>query len=491
MRITVLALFSAALLLAAPAAAQPKKLTERVKELSQKVDEALKQSADGAATLKSLQDLQTKVTALSQTAAGYEKMSQGFKAMRAKAQDYENRLGNMELALAAIKMQMATQVASAGFKDGFFIQSPNKKFLLRIGGLFQGGYLGMIYSDDGEDKPEFENVSSFVFRRARLATSGHLLNWRLAYRVEFDFASVDPGPLLEGWGELVMHRLLKVRLGKQKIPMGRQMLIHSAYQQFVERSGVTGAFAHGWDLGVMVRGDLSLLGVLSYQMGIFNGAGGERDQDDNTDFLYGVRLVYQPLGPIPYSEGDAEISKLKIAVGGAFSYNLARTDILARSCTNTKCDLTPNSTMTDADDDGHDDNVGVYTANAELTFRMGGIAWQNELFYRREDPGAVDQARDFWGIYSQASFYHFDSTLELAARYGFWQPNDYGQRRDIPRPNEIHEVAVVLNALTWGRNVKWQAEYAHQWQRDLAYGETPIGKHLRVHVVRLQMQFAF
>jgi len=389
-------------------------------------------------------------------------------------------------------MQMASQVASAGFKDGFFIQSTNKKFLLRIGGLFQGGYLGQIYSEDPEgEKPEFGNVSSFVFRRARLSTSGHLLNWRLAYRVELDFASVDPGPLLDGWGELVIHRLLKLRLGKQKIPLGRQMLTHSAYQQFVERSGVTDAFAHGWDLGAMVRGEMALLGVLSYQMGLFNGAGAAKDEDDNTDFLYALRVVYQPLGPIPYSEGDAEISKLKIAVGGAFTYNLARTDILARSCTPTKCDLGPNAAKTDADDDGLDDNVGIYTAAAELTFRMGGIALQNEFFYRREDPGAVGNMRDFFGLYSQASFYHFDSTLELAARYGYWQPNYYGQRKDVPRPGEIHEVAVVLNALTWGRNVKWQAEYAHQWQRDLAYGEVPIAKHLQMHQVRLQMQFAF
>jgi hypothetical protein len=466
------------------------KLTDQVKELSTKVDEALKAAAEGSAASKALQDLATKVTALQQQVAGLEQKSASFEAMRAKLEQYESRMGNLELDLAALKMQAGEKAAGAGFNDGFFIQSSDRKFLLRFGGLAQVGYTGQIFSDERLSTGESvgHDESTFLLKRARVSTSGHLLSWRLSYRLELDFGSVDPGPLLEGWGELHIHKIVRLRAGRQKIPFARQFIIHSAYQQFTERSGATQAFAGGWDLGAVLLGNIPIAGVISYQLGVFNGAGSEVLEDENTDFLYGARLLYQPLGPVSYAEGDTQVGKLQIAVGGAFTYNLRHTDIAERKGVT---DAAKAAALRDADADGKIDNVGIQQLGAELVARLGGLAWQSELFYREEDPGAVDVERTFWGAYTQASFFHFSSSLELAARYGYWEPNYYGEDRTNVRPERIHELAVAVNGLIWRQRIKWQVQYSHRWLLDLKAGDKDLDGEVKVNTIQIQAQLAF
>jgi hypothetical protein len=298
--------------------------------------------------------------------------------------------------------------------------------------------------------------------------------------------------VLEGWGELHLHKVIRVRAGRQKIPFTRQFIIHAAYQQFAERSGATQAFAHGWDLGAVVLGNIPIAGVISYQLGIFNGAGSEysrsRAEDENTDFLYVARLLYQPLGPVSYAEGDTQVGKLQIAVGGAYSYNLAHTDIAQRKGVT---DPTKAATLRDADADGNIDNIEIQQLSGELVARLGGLAWQSELFWRQENPGAVDVERKYWGLYTQASFYHFSSALQLAARYAYWEPNYYGEDRSNVRPGQIHEVAAALNGLIWKQRIKWQLEYSHRWLFDLKAGDKALDGDVKINTVQIQAQLAF
>jgi len=471
--------------------AQPKvKLADQIKELSGKVDEALKGLAEGSAAAKALQDLALRVTAIQQDVESLKQTAQGYEDVRSRVEKYEERIGNLELDLAALKMQANEKAAGAGFNDGFFLQSPDHKYLLRVGGLAQMGYRGVILSDERLSSGETvgDNESTFLLRRARLAASGHLLSWRLSYRLELDFGPEDPGPLLEGWGELHLHRLLRIRAGRQKIPFARQFIIHAAYLQFVERSGSTDAFALGWDLGAMVLGNIPLAGVISYQLGIFNGAGSTAASDDNTDFLYVARLLYQPLGPMGYTEGDIDVGKLQVALGGVFTYNLAHTDIALRKGVT---DPTTAAALADADADGKIDNVSIYQLGAELVARLGGLAWQSELFYRSEDPGAVAADRTFFGLYTQASFYHFNTSLELAARYGFWEPHYYGMDQTMARPDRIHELAVALSGLVWARRIKWQIEYSHRWMLEMRAGDKTLDGQVEVDQVSVQAQLAF
>ena len=499
-----------------------RKLADQVKELSGKVDSALKAAAEGSTAAKALQDLAAQVSALQRKVAGLEQSGAAVAATRSRLEQYEARMGNLELDLAGLKMQAAESAAGSGFNKGFFVQSADGKFKLRVGGLLQLGYEGRIFAGEnlGSDLVAGKDESTFLLKRARLSASGHLLSWRLSYRLELEFGSEDRrlefgsedprpglpgggdadretgfGPLLEGWSEVHLHKALRLRAGRQKVPFGRQFIIHSAYQQFTERSGATRSFAQGWDLGAVLLGNIPFAGVISYQMGIFNGAGAA-ERDENTDFLYAARLLYQPLGPLSYAEGDTRVGKLQIAVGGALTYNLVHTDMVKRKRVTDPAtgEVIPDSGLngkSDIDQDGQIDNVGVLQMGAELVARLGGLAWQSELFYREEDPGAVSDKRKFWGAYSQASFFHFSSSLEIACRYAYWEPSYYGQYRDRVLPTRIQEVAAAVNGLVWRQRINWQVEYAHSWLFDLKREEADVAGEPRVHAVRIQAQLSF
>jgi hypothetical protein len=474
---------------------RPQPADEKLKELSTKIDEAMRSAADYATALKLVQDLQRQVTDLRQENERQRDMLRGYQETRRKVDEYESRLGNMELQLSVIGLHMAGRGDVAGFDDtGFFVGSPNRRFLLRLGALLQAGYLGKIYGDSRvySDGNLGENESTFLLRRAGLSLSGHLLIREFTYRLELDFGSVDPGPLLEAYAEVLAHRSLKLRVGKQKVPQGRQFLVPSAGLEFIDRTGATRSFAPGWDLGVMLYGDLPLVTGLSYQMGIFNGAGQTAQVNDNIDFLYAARLLYEPLGRLVEEEGDPELSKLKVSFGASFTFNLAPTDIVQRKGVT---DPTAAATLTDRDGDGKIDNVGIYTVGLELAARMSGIAWQNEFFYRREDPGKIggDETLwgSYWGIYTQLGWFPMHSNLQVATRYGYWQPNDYGASRNVLLAREVHEAALVLNLLGWKRRLKWQAEYDHQWRRDVWSTGRALPSDVNVHLVQFQFQAAF
>ncbi len=456
-----------------------------------KSNEEGRSASNSATAAKAIQHLQRQVNALRQEMDRKNNILQGDKEPRSKMEFVESRLDKIELGLEAMKMQLAGKGDIAGFDHGFYIQSPNRMFFLRLGALIQAAYIGRIYSVSENTSNDLlgENESTFALRRAGLEVSGNLFLPQLTYFMTLVFGPLDPGPILEGYGEILVHRLLKLRIGKQKIPLGRQFLISSANQQFVERSSVVGTFAPGWDLGALVYGDVSPgYGLLSYKAGIFNGAGTKAAANENIDFLYAAYLLYEPLGHLADAEGDLEHSKFKLAIGGAFSYNLALTDLALRKGIT---DPGKAALENDLDGDGKTDNVGIYTVGAELTARMNSVSWQNEVFFRVENPGAAADKRRSWGLYSQAGMIPHWRQMEFAARYGYWEPHYYGQDQSPLLPGTIHEVTAVINILAWQRLVKWQLEYAHQWQRNFkSLTQTPDTS-INLNQVRLQLQTAF
>jgi len=493
----ILAVTGVALLVAAaPALAQPKpKLEDRVNELSQRVDEAMKSAAESASAMKSLQVLQREVTDVKAELERQRGAQLGLKETRGEIEGLQRRVENLELQVRAIGLPSAQHVDIAGFDEGFFLRSPDRRFLLRAGTLLQAAYVGTIYGAGGiyADGVLGKNTSTFQLRRAALDLDGHIFAPRFAYHVELDFGSVDPGPLVEAYGEVLAHRLANLRAGKMKVPMGRQFLIHSRYQSFVERSGATEAFVPGWDLGVELYGSVELVGLLSYQVGIFNGDGPRVGENQNLDFLYAARVVYEPFGHIPEAEGALEPSRFLLAIGASFAYNLVPTDILQRRSVT---DPQAAKALLDRDGDGRVDNVATYNLGLELDARYRRMAWQSEFFYRHEDPGNIGSDRNlwgsYWGVYSQFGIYPTRWPLEVAARYGYWEPADYGvSRADRYRPTRVHELAAVATLLAWKQLLKWQLEYDHQWQQDLAWLGHPVVSKADVNLVWLQAQLAF
>ena len=500
MRMRTVAAFSclALLLAAAPVEAQKKprkakKATraEMAKQAEQATATARKAADTAAAALDVVKVMQTEIAGLKEELQALRAAKKKNLKLQKQISVLNKRLGTQELKLSAVKLDMAEGNQTAGFKDGFFLRSANRRYLLRIRGFLQGGYLARIYNEQliyggmsaGEDE------SSFDLRRARLEFYGHVSSKVLGYRLELSFTDFDPGPLLQAYGEMNFFPPLNLRFGKQKIPMGRQFMIHNAFQHFIDRSSVTQAFTPGWDTGLVIHGEVPVLGNIAYQLGIFNGAGSSSMHDDNTDFLYVARVVYSPMGKIPYSEGDPNTGEYRLAMGGSFFYNLARTDRAARrGITDSK----KASLLQDADGDGAWDNVGVYQVAAELTARLKLILWQSEFFYRIEDAGAVeDGTRSFWGVYTQLGVVPHFSHYEIAVRYGFWEPHNYGVVRTTPLPGSVHEVGAALTFFIWKRRIKWMIDYNFQLMQDFATADKSDLGDLNVHQIRIQTQVYF
>jgi hypothetical protein len=469
------------------------KTDEKLKELGTKVEEALKGAADSASALKTLQDLQAEVAALKQEAALQKGKDQGFVDLRRKLDLFDRRVSNLELQLSTVKIRLTEGTDFAGYKEGkgFYLRDPKQRFVVQLGAYVQATYLGQFYPEKIlylTDKVLGQNVSTFLLSRAVVALDGNVFGNALTYGLMLDFGSVEPGPILDAWGQIQFFPSFKLRFGRQRVPFGRQMLTDGNELEFVDRIGATTAFTPGWDLGLTAQGDLPLLNNISYQIGLYNGAGSNATINENTDFIYAARVVFEPLGKVALGEGDAEFGNLRVSVGGSFFFNLPRTDLPTRLGVT---DAKQAAALSDRDRDDTVDNVAVYSAAAELAVRMRGMALQGEFFFRHEDPGVAAASRTFFGAYGQYSMYLFSPFIQIALRYGFFEPNYYGLERATLRPDRIHEIAAVANLAVWKRRIKIQFEYSHQWQLDLTSSSGAQQDELRVHQFRTQLQFGF
>ena len=170
-------------------------------------------------------------------------------------------------ALAAIATSATAQTPPAapapltgGWQDGFILQTANGDYRLT---------LGMTAQADGRfslDTPA-PFTDTFTLRKIRPTFTGRIAKY-FDYKVMPDL----------GGGQVVMQDAyldarfspkFRVRMGKDKTPVGYELLIGDAYVLFPERSIATSLIPNR-DNGVQVQGDL-FANKLSYSAGVFNG----------------------------------------------------------------------------------------------------------------------------------------------------------------------------------------------------------------------------
>ncbi len=493
----VLTLVLTLTLLASPPStvlAQAKSTTPRARlsALANRVEALGKLQADVPALIEAVRSLQEQVSALKRELAAKRTMARSFKAVRAQLDGLKERLGDLELRITAVALQAGG--GAGGCRDSLCMRAFGGKLKLSMRGLLQAEYQGVIAARrrDLAGARLGDHASTFTIARARLFADGEVLDPRLRVLVGLELGDRAPRLLLDALVGFRWHRMLMVRAGLQRVPFGRQYALELPTMLFRDRSPVTEAFYPGRDIGVLIHGHLmesSRFGRLSYQAGVFNGAGGKL-RDDNTDFLYAARVTYEPLGALAPMESDAAVSRQpRIAIGASVFYNLVETDAAKRAG---ETDPARVALLRDQDGDGGVDNVGVLGFNAELAMRWHGITWQNELFYRYEDPGAVADSRSFWGIYSQVGVAH-RAGFEIAARYGFWELSRYGDDGTAVEPAKTHEATLALGAWLLSRHLRLQTAYAHRWHRGLQTlsGGALADDKLREHRVYVQTQLHF
>jgi phosphate-selective porin OprO/OprP len=175
---------------------------------------------------------------------------------------------------------------TAGWRDGFFVQSEKGDFRLQIGALVHAD-ARFALADDNEAVTD-----TFLIRRLRPYLRGRL-GQHFEFLVNPDVAG---GTLVvqDAYLDTVFTPAFRLRVGKGKTPFGMERLHSAGNLLFFERALPT-AIAPNRDVGIQVLGDIDG-GVVSYLAGLVNGVpdGASADLDTSDSKDVAGRLVVRP-----------------------------------------------------------------------------------------------------------------------------------------------------------------------------------------------------
>lgn len=352
-----------------------------------------------------------------------------------------------------------------GYKKGFFIQSQDGRFKLKIQGRVQARYTHE-FLDEQDDR------MAFSIPRARLTLSGHAFTENLTYKFQSDFGKGNVSlkdfyadyRFVPGW--------LHLRVGQYKRPFSRQQLTSSGQLEFVDRAITDRYFGAGRDIGLAIHNDYEKSPAFEYALGVFNGTGDQSHLSGNVavDLATGegkiesgrfsnvparlhpalvTRVGYNHGGIKGYREADLEGGPLRFAIGG--------------------------SGLMDLNADG-DDSSGIegevdYIVKAH-GFSTSGAAYVSSA---QSGPGFSDQAFQAVGFHLQAGYVIAD-IIQPAVRYARIAPKG--------PDNDLQEILGGLSVYFHEHDVKWQTDGGALLSQVPGGGRTDF-------LVRSQLQLGF
>src|SRR5439155_18400242 len=138
---------------------------------------------------------------------------------------------------------------TAGWKDGFFIQSEDDLFILRLTGQIQADFRGYVDNRDTTD------ISTFLVRRARLGIEATMLKY-YEFRLLPDFAPTGQqgiSRVQDAYLNVHYWDFFQIEAGKFKQPFSYEQLIQDRYVPTAERSLID-QLVPARDEGVMIHG---------------------------------------------------------------------------------------------------------------------------------------------------------------------------------------------------------------------------------------------
>ena len=175
---------------------------------------------------------------------------------------------------------------TAGFQDGFFVQSANGDYRL---------VFGMVAQLDGRvslDDPA-QIIDTLVLRKLRPTFSGRVAKY-FDFKIMPDFGN-GTTVVQDAYFDIRFSPKFRIRTGKDKTPVGYELLIGDAYLFFPERALASGLVPNR-DEGVALQGDLSA--KFYYAAGLYNGipdgSSNTTEVDSNQGKDFAARIVVQP-----------------------------------------------------------------------------------------------------------------------------------------------------------------------------------------------------
>ena len=223
-----------------------------------------------------------------------QKLLKKIEDLEKKQQESEKKFESVEKAAtkleqeeAKLKEEKKTR-AIAYYKDGFFIETPDKKFKLQIGGTL---------NFDTRVFESGKSATSFDIRRARYDMRGNLTYGGIeqVFRVQLEMADSTPAVRNVYWRFNFMPEL-NVQIGQFKIPVGgADFLTEEANVNFIEYATDT-PISPNFDRGITIISSF-LGGKIQTCVGAFTGTGSDYDNspgDWDNDKNYAFRLLLVP-----------------------------------------------------------------------------------------------------------------------------------------------------------------------------------------------------
>ena len=159
------------------------------------------------------------------------------------------------LADADTRASFQDSAATAGWKKGFFLASPDGNFSLKVSGQLQVRYV--LNSRKGDQKLGPFNPPNtqwgFENRRTKLSFSGNVFDKSWTYKIKGAFARAGGNFFLEdGYVQKKLDGGLAIKVGQFKAPWMREELVSSSKQLTVERSIVNEYFNQGYSQGIQL-----------------------------------------------------------------------------------------------------------------------------------------------------------------------------------------------------------------------------------------------
>ncbi len=168
-----------------------------------------------------------------------------------------------------------------GYKNGFYLETPDEKFSLKVGGRIDTDM--RFYNSDHPENNQF-----FV-NRARVYLSGTIYKY-IEFKIEPDFGK-GTSELKDGFVNANYVPYAQFKVGQFKEPFSLERLTSSNYMDFVERSLPVDNLTPDRDQGIMIHGSYERFG-LHYGVGLFNGVrANESDVDDHKDVAMRIGLT--------------------------------------------------------------------------------------------------------------------------------------------------------------------------------------------------------
>ncbi|MCC7007515.1 MAG: hypothetical protein IT184_01740 [Acidobacteria bacterium] len=182
--------------------------------------------------------------------------------------------------------------AAAGWQSGVVVQSTDGDNRLTLGGILQV---------DGRfvDESSTTAVDTFAIRKARLVMGGRVAKY-FEFRIVPDFGN-GQATLADAYFDFLISPALRIRAGKDKSPVGYELLISDAAVLFLDRSLSSGLVPNR-DVGIQAQGDLAG-GTVAYAAGVLNGVpdgtSSTTDTDTNGGKDLAARVAVRPFRSLP------------------------------------------------------------------------------------------------------------------------------------------------------------------------------------------------